>query len=260
MKGAALVGAGLVALAMGPAAAAELTGTLDWVRRTELGTLVSGVVAAVPVRAGQSVAAGTELLRLDDRGFRARVAEAEAAVAKARVDFEEAEREDGRAAELYDRTVLSDHERQLAAIDLEAARATLQAARAQLTQARLDLERSAIRAPHAALVLRVAGAPGQVVVSELQSMPLVVVAEDGRMLVRANAGAAELAGVAPGAPARVGVRELWLQGTVAEVGLEPVAGTGQGARYEVTVVFDLPAGPRLRAGEVATLRLDAVAP
>ena len=100
--------------------------TLQWGQRAELGTLVSGVVAEVPVRAGQSVNKGALLVTLDDRGFRARVQGAQAAVTRTGVRFEEAKREQERAIELYDRTVLSEHERQLAEIALaEAGRQAL---------------------------------------------------------------------------------------------------------------------------------------
>ena len=260
MKRAALV-LGLLLNGAGTAGAADLAGTLGWVQRAELGTLVSGVVSEVPVRVGQSVPAGAALLRLDDRGFKARVAETQAAVAKYQAHYAEAQREDERALELYERTVLSDHERQLAAIALQSARSDLQTARAQLTQARLDLERSAVLAPYAAVVLRVNAAPGQVVVSELQSAPLVVVAEDGRMLAHALATADQLRDVAVGMPAKVGVRDGWYDGQVAAVGLEAVADAVQGvARYELAVTFDVPADQRLRAGESATLRLGESTP
>jgi multidrug efflux system membrane fusion protein len=252
---------GLAALALllplgGTAGAADLEATLDWARRAELGTLVSGVVVAVPVAVGQRVDEGAELLRLDDRGFRAAVAEAEAAAAKFRVRLTEAQREDERAAELYDRTVLSDHERQLAAIALQEVRSDLQAAQARLVQARLDLERSHIRAPYPALVLRLDAAPGQVVVSELQSTPLVVIAEADRMRARALAAAEQLAAVKVGDAAQVEVQDRRFTGRVETLGLEPAPSAGPQALYEVTVSFEVPPDQQLRAGQPAQLRLE----
>ena len=71
----------------------ELLGTINWADRSELGTLVSGVVATVSVVSGQRVAPGEELLRLDDRGFKARVSEAQALVSGSKVRYDEAQRE-----------------------------------------------------------------------------------------------------------------------------------------------------------------------
>ena len=246
---------GALLLMGGTAGASELAATLGWAQRAELGTLVSGVVSAVAVRPGQSVAAGEELLRLDDRGFRAQVAEAKAGVAQALVHYEEAERESRRADELYDRTVLSEHELQLAKIGFEEARAALQAARARSTQKELDLERSRILAPFDAVVLRVEVGPGQVVVSDLQSRPLVVVAERGRMVARALATVEQLAGLEAGKNLQVGVRGDWLDGRVSHMGLEPESGSGVDARYLLEVsVETTPGGRRLHAGEPAVIR------
>jgi multidrug efflux system membrane fusion protein len=250
------IGLGGWLIAVTAAGAADLSATLHWAQRAELGTLVSGVVAAVSARPGTSVAKGQELLRLDDRGFRARVAQADAAVAQAKVRFEEAQREAERAEELYDRTVLSDHELQLARIAHEEARAALQAARARSVQANLDLERSRVVAPYPALVVQVDAAPGLVVVSDLQSTPLVVVAESGRMVARALVGVEQLSLLQPGKALQVGVRGEWFEGEITHIGLEPEQGVGENARYRLEVSIPVPDGQRLHAGEPAVIRLD----
>ena len=60
------------------------TGRVESPRRVEIGAAITGTVAAVPVAEGQSVAAGTVLVRLDD-------AEARAAVEQARHALEQAQ-------------------------------------------------------------------------------------------------------------------------------------------------------------------------
>lgn len=244
-----------IMLYTGPVGALELAGTLNWLQRTELGTPVSGVVASVPAVAGQRVARGAELLRLDDRGFKAEVSEAQAHLAGAKARHDEARREEERAAELYDRTVLSDHERQVSLIAFQEAASALQVAQARLTKARLDLERSRIVAPYDALVVRVDAAPGETIVSELQAKPLLVVAEAGRMRVQAQVRASQLADFMPGTAARVRVRDQWFDGAVTGVGLEPVARDADGPFYELNASFSLPAGERLHVGEPATVKI-----
>ena len=235
--------------------AADLPAVLDWGQRVELGTLVSGPVSEIPVRVGQRVARGDVLLRLDPRGFRARLAKAEAVVARAQVRFDEARREDERAIELYDRTVLSDHDRQLAAIALEEAKSDLQAAKAQRTQAALDQERSAIRAPFDGLVVRVDAAPGQVIVSQLQSRPLVVLADDRRMQAVASVPAEHIERFSGVSATTVQIRGTVLPGGVPSIDLEPLSEGGATVRYAMRVPVVVGPELRLRSGESVTIQI-----
>jgi multidrug efflux system membrane fusion protein len=241
---------------LAPVSAGELQAALQWGQRAELGTLVSGVVQEVAVQPGQQVAKGDLLLRLDARGFKADVDSARAAVTQARVHFQEAEREHERALELYDRTVLSEHERQLAEIAYEDARARLQAARAHLVRAELDLERSSLVAPYDAVVLQVRVGPGQVIVSDLQSEPLVVVAERGRLVARGAVPTDELAALQPGTTVEVTVRGERYRGTVSFLGLEPERADPE-PLYPLEVTLEAADAPGLRVGQAATVRWDS---
>ena len=171
--------------------AADLPAVVAWTQKVELGTLVSGVVAAVHVRPGQTVAGGDALVTLDDRGFKGEVSRHLAVYRHTQAALEEARREDERAIELYDRTVLSDFERNQAQIALQAARARAEEARADLIQARLDLERSVVRAPFDGMVLAVNVSPGQTIVSAWQSQPLVTLADHRVYHARAQVSLAQ---------------------------------------------------------------------
>lgn len=250
--------AGLMAMALAGAApqaalAEDVTAVIGWSQRVELGPLVSGVVAEVHVAPGQRVDQGARLVTLDRRDFASRVARREAERRHAQALLEEAQREDERAAELYDRTLLSDHERNQALIGLEAARAGAEAARTALAHARLDLERSEIRAPFAAVVLAVSAVPGQSVVSQLQSQPLVTLAERDLYLAQAEVDAAQAARLLPGSELRATVRGRAVQARVRQVGLEPVA---PGPRYALVAELAAATDMTLRAGESIVLHLD----
>lgn len=251
-----LAAALLVVLPPAAAIAADVPARVTWTQRVELGTLVSGVVSEVHVTPGQAVAIGEPLVSLDRRGFATQLDRRQTEHEHARAVLAEAAREDERAAELYDRTVLSDFERNQALVALKAARAAESRARAALVEARLDLERSVIRAPFAGAVLAVAVAPGQSVVSELQSRPLVTLADTTRLRARGLVDASQAARLQPGAGVDATLRGRAIEARVAHVGFEPVASTAPGVHYELLVDLVAPPGQPLRVGETVTLGLE----
>lgn len=159
--------------------AAELSGTVDWAHRVALSMPVSGVVQEVQGEPGALVAKKTLLYRLDPRRFESAVRAAQAHVDRAIPQNLEASREAERTQELYDRTVLSQHDLEQSQTQLAKADAELRIARTELEKAKLDLEYSAVHAPFDAIVLERNVNPGQTVVSELQAAPLMVLAEAG---------------------------------------------------------------------------------
>jgi len=245
----------VLALCASPLWAQDLAATLEWARRVELGTQVSGTIHQVSVNTGDRVKRGQVLVKLDARGFAAEVARTSAELARFEKALEEATRELDRAKELYERTVLSDHELQLAEIGHVEADANYRGAQAALTQAELDLHYSAIRAPFDGVTVRRDAELGQTVVSRLQAAPLVVVAETGRMVARALVSLDEVAGVTGGQALEVSVAGERYRGTVRHLGLEPAAQEGGAARYLLDVLFEYPPERILRAGQKAVVHL-----
>ena len=117
-----------------------------------------------------------------------------ARLAKAREERDEAVRELERTQELFERTLLSVHDLQLAQIAATGAEADHSSAEAELAEAEIKLEYSRILAPFDARVVSVPAQPGETVVSRLQARPLVVVAPAGRMRARACRWSIPLAG------------------------------------------------------------------
>ena len=246
-----MVAAGLLAALLTlPAAAFEVDGELHWAKRLTLSTPVTGVVEAAPAVPGQRVEKGALLVRLDQRPFKAKRSRAAANLAATKAALEEAEREMARAEELYDRTVLSDHEFQQAKIGLAAAEAAHRSARAELTLAEVALERSALNAPFDAWVLARPVEAGETVVSRLQARPLVELAEAGRMVVRVSVGADRAANLAPGMAAAVTVNGDRYEGRVRAIAMEPPEGS---SLYPLEVEFD--SDKPLRAGQRARVDL-----
>lgn len=234
--------------------AADYQGSLDWSARTELSTLVSGVVGKVNVKAGQSVSKGDTLLQLDERDFSLRVASTKAVFQRAKSAHEEAQREHDRSLELYDRRLLSDHELQLKKIALVEAEAALERSQSTAEMALLDLERSIVKAPFDGIVVKVLVQEGESILNRFRLRPLIVFAAREQMHAVAKIDSKAASSIKQGSPASVGVRGDWLMGSVLEIGREPVEVTDKDAFYLLFVTFN-PGEVDLRVGEKASIRI-----
>jgi len=232
-----------VCLAAMSANAADYPAVLTWTQRVVLSTPVSGVVAAVPAVAGERVSEGQVLVQLDKRPFESALRNADAQARKYRLNREEAERELQRTRELYERTVISVHDLQLAEIAFASADADYASARAELEAAQLHLGYATVQAPFAGLVLEVSVAQGVTVVNTQQATPMVTLAMDRPMVARARVAAEEAGALSPGQSATVEVDGQSYPAKVVHIGAEADAS----GRYELTVSFD-PGDAALRAG------------
>jgi len=95
---------------------ADDSAVLQWQRTVSMSTPVSGVVVKVEAQVGARVDKGQVLLKLDDRARIARVNALQAKLKSAKNNRDESIREMERTQELYDRTLISEHELQLARI------------------------------------------------------------------------------------------------------------------------------------------------
>lgn len=223
-----------------PTLALDIKAELDWARRVELGTPVSGVVQHIMAQPGQRIAKNDILLQLDDRGFKSRVESLMAQVAHFKAELAEAEREQERALELYDRTVLSDHELQVAKNNLIAAEARYQKERSRLVQAELDLEYSSIRAPYDAVVISRLAEVGQTVIPDLQAVTLFIVADAEHMLARGQTTAKEIAQISIGQDAVIKFDGNEYKGQIINFGLESsIEDKSTEKRYFVNVQFPI---------------------
>ncbi len=235
--------------------AKDVQAVLDWRQRVELGTLVDGVVNKVNVTVGQHVNRGTLLVELDQREIQARLAWAEARAAAAKLQHDEARRELDRALDLYDRTLISDHERKQAEVDAAKADALVLMAEAELTHIRLKREYSRIKAPFDGVVIGIDIHQGQALVNQLQSLPVVTLVDSSRMkaVVQVSVDAANELKI--GGAVKVGVRGEWIDGEISSIGLEPQANS-DGSGYRMEVLFTPQELMQLRAGEPVVVRID----
>jgi multidrug efflux system membrane fusion protein len=214
------------------------------------------MVSRVNVLVGQQVARGSTLVELDQREIQARLAWAEAHHEAAKQQQDEARRELDRSLDLYDRTLLSDHERKQAEIDAAKADALYRMAEAELAHVRLQREYSRIKAPFDGVVAGLNAQPGQALVNRLQIYPLVTFVDASRMKAVARVDALTAARLKIGEVVEVGVRSKWLAGEILLVGLEPLPADVSGVGYRLEVAVKPLETMQLRAGEAVVVRID----
>ena len=234
------------------AVAEEFEATLDWSKRVELSTPVNGIVQKVFVQSGQVVARDEVLIQLDPRFFKADLKYAKAKLAHTNEQNLEAKRELDRQLDMYDRSMLSEHDLQVAKNNFSATQSAYLQAQANLTKAKLNLENSAIRAPFNAVVIKTKAVKGQVVVSETTPPVLVIVAEAKRMLARFYVTAAKANELVLKQGVRINVSGESYQGQVVSVAIEPEE--LKAGYYAIDVVFDS-SETVLRSGQKAIVNL-----
>jgi len=238
-----------------PVIAVELEAELDWARQVELGTPVRGVVQRVIVKPGQRVKQGDVLLQLDQRGFKAKVAGLKSQLEHFKAELTEAKREQDRSLELYDRTVLSDHELQIAKNNFIAAKAKYHKGQADLVQAELDLEYSSLRAPFDAVIITRQAEVGQVVVPDLKPIVLFVVVDANYMHANAWLTSKQVAKVAIDVEARIKIKGETFNGRVFNIRRASEADNQSGGKdFLLKVEFPMKS-QKLYAGQAAVIIL-----
>lgn len=230
------------------ALADEMDAVLYWQRSVPLSTPVSGVVIKVNGQVGERVNKGQVLVQLDDRARLARVGALKAELKRAENNRDESGREYERTQELYDRTLIADHDLELARIQADDGIAKFETAKANLVQAQMDLEYSAIRAPFDGLIIQRNVEAGQTVVSELQAEPLMVLVDARQMVARLQVKGEALSNLSMGQKATVVLGKNSHSGKVNHIGINPVSGTTD--QYAVDIEFNV-GKQEYRAGQKA---------
>lgn len=139
------------------------TGTLAPVRQMLLNARVAGEITDVPVREGQSVAAGALLLRQDNREMTARLAQAEAAVQSTKSELENSKAQYEKFLKLSMQSYFARSELDRANTQVEVYRSQLKANEAAVVMAKKSLQDSSLIAPFSGIVAERMVEPGQLV-------------------------------------------------------------------------------------------------
>ena len=235
-------------------AGTTVNATLAFVDRVELSTPLTGRISQVNVKAGDQVTAGEVLIQLDSAALQAERDAAKAAVSQSKAELDEAQREKQRNQDLYDQTLLSEHEIKLADIAHRRALSAWRLARAKLADSQQRLDYSRIVAPFDGQVTAVPVKAGQTVTNRCQVTPMAVMVRTGVMYADIQLDSKQLAALDAGDKVNVAVGRENYEGVVMMTGLEPVIGQPQ-IRYPVRIEFKAPEDTTFRDGQPAQVDL-----
>jgi len=136
---------------------------------------ISAIVQKIHVKKGQSVKKGDLLLEFDDSLIAGDLAEAKANMSLAKIKLAEAKKEQNRAEELYDITVLSEHERQQAKVLYQAAIAHYAQSKNQHLHAQWEMQHSKLYAGFAGQISQILTYPGQYINNQLTAQVLLMI-------------------------------------------------------------------------------------
>lgn len=125
----------------------DVTGRVAAVETVELRPRVSGYIERVAYREGDEVRKGQLLFVIDQRPYRAALAQAEANLERARSEARLARSQDARAQALIDAKAISREEFDTRKAATAQGDATVRAAEAAVSSARLDLQFTEVRSP-----------------------------------------------------------------------------------------------------------------
>ncbi|MCU7960488.1 MAG: efflux RND transporter periplasmic adaptor subunit [gamma proteobacterium symbiont of Bathyaustriella thionipta] len=232
--------------------ALDLPAHLQWLQRQSLSLPVSGVVSQLPVQVGQRVKAGQLLLELDTRVVKANIRRYEAMQQRLQGTRTEARRELDRAEQLYDRTVLSEHDLQLAHLQMTRAQAEYLETRALLSEAQVHLQYATLKAPFDGLIVSIAVAPGQAIVNQCRAQPLMVIADDSAMRAVAYVSEDKLSKLTEKSHLSVALNGEWTASSQYQLGLEASTDISHPG-YPLSAIVELKSP--VRAGQAVTLRI-----
>lgn len=232
--------------------ALELSATTQWYQRIEISALRSGIVEKVPVAVGDQVKQGRLLLQLEHGLERSQLLLAEKRLKQQQLLHKEAQREFDRVEDLYDRTLISDHDRAIGEAAWAGAGAELQAAKMALTQAERAIRYSRISAPFNAVVIGKTAERGTIANHLLQQSPLLIIASATSIAVEGHLNQKQLGTISKGKTVQIKLAGKRLKGRVESIAQEPDA--GRQGQYLVRLL--IPYNKGLRAGMSATILLD----
>ena len=155
-------------------------------RNISVGTHVSGIVAQVYVRVGQTVKAGDPLFSLDDRKQRADLAVREAAVLEAEAYLRDLQAQLQIAVNVKDPRAISIDDLNKRRFAVQSADARVASARTEVGAAQVEIDRLTVRASVNGEILQLNIRPGEFASSGVTPQPLILLGNMDRLHVRVD--------------------------------------------------------------------------
>ncbi len=218
---------------------------------------VSGEIIDLPVKEGQRVRKGQLLVRIKPDAYQAQVDRAEAAQGMAKANLDKTQSDYNRAAELYQKKLLSDSDMDLGKSTLEGAKSTFRQASASLKESRETLAKTSITSPMDGIVSQLISQSGERVSGSqfTQGTEIMTIADLSRMEARVDVGENDVVLVSIGDTASVEVDSYpgkKVLGTVSRIAnTAKTRGLGtqdEVVNFEVRILMHPPEDVQLRPG------------
>ena len=200
------------------------TGTLGAVQTIQVGTQVSGQVAAIYVDYNDRVRKGQLLARIDPRLQDQAVEDAQAQLERAKATMEQADSDYARARQLFDAKAITASELSTVQSNLAVQKATVKSARIALERARQNLAYTTIHAPIDGVIVERNVDVGQTVAASFSAPQLFLIANDlSDMRILASVDESDIGAIRPGQPVEFTVQAYpddTFTGTVQQVRLQ----------------------------------------
>lgn len=201
------------------------TGTLSAVGTVEVGSQVSGTVEKVLVDYNDEVKKGQTLAIVDTSLLAASVNDAEANLAKARAQFEQAQTEYQRNEKLFQGGYISEVTYLAKKTEVRTNAATVKSAEVAVKRAKTNLKYAEIRSPISGRVIERSIDAGQTIAASMSAPTLFIIAEDlSRMQIEAAVDESDIGNIKEGMAVRFTVQaydEETFTGTVRQIRLQP---------------------------------------
>ena len=205
-------------------ATVSATGALSAVKTVQVGTQVSGQIAAIYVDFNAKVKKGQLLARIDPTLQQQAVQDAQAGVERVQSQYTMSKQEYDREKTLYDSKVITATEFNTAQSNYEVAKANLKSAQIALDKARQNLSYTNIYAPIDGVIVERTVDVGQTVAASLSAPELFLIANDlSEMQILAKVDESDIGQIAVGQPVTFTVQAYpnrAFTGTVQQVRLQ----------------------------------------
>ena len=200
------------------------TGTLGAVQTIQVGTQVSGQVAAIYVDYNDRVRKGQLLARIDPRLQDQAVEDAQAQLERAAATLQQADSDYARARQLFDAKGITASELSTLQSNLTVQKANAKSARIALERARQNLAYTNIHAPIDGVIVERNVDVGQTVAANFSTPQLFLIANDlSDMRILASVDESDIGAIRPGQPVTFSVQAYpddVFAGTVRQVRLQ----------------------------------------
>jgi len=237
------------------------TGTIEPWQKMNIVPDIGGKVARIYVKEGDRVREGQLLAELDTQSLNLQLKQAEAAVAAAKANFEDAKKNQERMDRLFKEKAVSEQQYEKISLAYEAAQAQLEQAQAALNLLRHNLEVSQMRAPFSGVVASKNANEGDVINPMMGSFSptsgVLTLMDFSRIKISIEVSATDIAKIQRGQKAEVRVPNLPDKVFVGEVYLVTLTADAATKKFKAEIKVDNP-DLLLRPGTFGEVRIEVV--